>query len=42
MWSNGVAKNKEIDEEQDEDCVEKGSDFLEGNLIELAREAVKL
>ena len=24
MWSNGVGKNREIDEEHDENCVEEG------------------
>ena len=25
LWSNGVGQNREIDEEDDEDCVEEGS-----------------
>ena len=24
MWSNGVGKNRETDEEHDEDCVQEG------------------
>ena len=25
LWSNGVGQNREIDKEDDEDCVEEGS-----------------
>ena len=42
MWSNGVEKNREVDEEHDGDYVEKEFELARGGLTEMMMKAEKL
>ena len=38
LWSNGIGKNFETDEEHDEVCVGEGFSWLRHNLTDMVRE----